>query len=102
MAVPMDFAGANEVLNPAQGDEGTVAPMRCYMGEQGIIQRWRLTPAELAQVVASGGDVWLQMPIRSRPPPMFVSGFPLMERQPDEHGIRLLYDPDEGLAKEEA
>lgn len=93
MAYPKDFAGSNHVFNPAPGDEENVAPLVVCYGPHGIISRWRLTPEELAVVIESGGDIWLQMPIRQSPPPVLISGFPLMETR-DANGNLLKYDAD--------
>lgn len=95
MATPRNFAGANEVLKPAAGDEGNVGHLPCYMGPEGIITCWELTPAE-RELVARTGLIWRHQPRRDIFVPEFISAFPMMELR-NADGILIEYDPDADL-----
>lgn len=87
MADPIEFCGYNTVLNPAQGDEGSVRRMVGHKTIDGkVISCWKLTPEERAQVFETG-EVWLSLACGDRVPPSYVSGLPMM----------LSYDQDTGL-----
>jgi hypothetical protein len=66
MAEPIDFPEANATLvgSPEDRAAGTVLdlPIHRYVDLDGaphVISKWRLTEAELAEVVRTGGDLWL-------------------------------------------
>lgn len=60
MAEPIDFPGSNLNLLPASGDEETVNAMRAFTNGTHVVECWRLTPDELAEV-AKTGCIWLAM-----------------------------------------
>lgn len=101
MAQVVDFAGSNHVWNPAPGTEHVVQPLPCYRAGSETISRWKLTEAEKAAVLATG-DVWLSMATTRGPPPVFVSGFPLMAiTTPDGETVLDAYDPNAIEPKED-
>ena len=66
MAVAIPFPEANLVLTaptPEDAAAGTVYDLHVHRyrdldGQTNVLSKWRLSPEELAAVVASGGDLW--------------------------------------------
>ncbi|MHA0333682.1 hypothetical protein [Sphingomonas aquatilis] len=81
MAQGIPFPEANTVLRaPTAEDEaaGTVYDLHVHRyrdldGQPNVISKWRLSPEELAAVIASGGDLWFNC-WGATHPPIWITG----------------------------
>jgi calcineurin-like phosphoesterase family protein len=78
MAEPIPFCGFNKKLLPAPGTEETVGTLCVFGNGRETISCWKLTPEEQAHV-AKTGEIWASQAAGQSAPPLFVTGFPLME-----------------------
>lgn len=72
MAQPVGFEGTNFTFTAPDGMEDTVQDLSVCKFDGHTVSCWRLTEAELAQVVETG-VVWLQV-TGHRMPPVYLSG----------------------------
>lgn len=75
MGTPVGFEGATNVI---YGSGQTTRDLPCHRGDGVVTSCWRLTPAELADVAATG-VVWVAVHTYAQVSPMFVTGHALME-----------------------
>lgn len=71
---PTPFPQSNKVLNPAPGTEGQVIPLHVHNDGEYTTSRWTLSPAELAEITATG-HIWLQVMAGSSSPPVKVLAY---------------------------
>jgi hypothetical protein len=72
MGQPIDFAGTNTVLVPAEGTEDRVCDMRVFSNGNCLVSCWKLSPAEVAGINATGRVFISMMTFGHRPPPVYV------------------------------
>jgi len=81
MAQGIPFAEANLVLKaptPEDAAAGTVYDLHVHRyrdldGNRHVLSKWKLTPDELAAVIASGGELWFGC-WGDTHPPIWISG----------------------------
>lgn len=71
MSEPICFAGANVVLQPPAGSEN-VQPLPIFRNGTCCVSCWQLTEEELAEIIASGGKVFVSIFSGATQPPVFV------------------------------
>lgn len=72
MASGVKWDGANSKMEPPAGHEAHVASISAFRTSQVCVTCWQLTPEELAEVIASGGKVFLSIFYGGGMPPAFV------------------------------
>jgi hypothetical protein len=72
MAEPVSFHEQNDNLPPAKGTEKSVKTLPCFRDGEQVISAWRLTPAEIADVINTG-IVWCGV-MGSTQPPVYLTG----------------------------
>src|SRR4051812_40092374 len=93
MAEPRKFSGSNRILGAPSGLESIVIPLHVYGSGKESISCWKLTPEEL-EVVNESGCIWVSVASGESQPPIYISGFPLMEAR-DSEGNLIKYSPDD-------
>lgn len=77
--VPFPQANLTLVGSPEERAAGTVYDLHACRfadldGRPQIVTKWRLSPEELAEVIATGGDLWLWASGHTQPP-VSIQGF---------------------------
>lgn len=81
MAIGVEFPEANTILRAPTAEDaaaGTVYDLHVHRyrdldGNPNIISKWKLSPEELALVIASDGELWFGCWGQTHPP-MWISG----------------------------
>ena len=69
MAHPIGFAQANTILQPPEGTPpGEVKTLEVFRNGSVCISRWQLSDAEIAELKANGGKIYLVVMGTTQPP----------------------------------
>jgi hypothetical protein len=93
MANPIPFCGSNKRLTPAKGTEDNVSILHVHSNGRENISCWRLAPEELAHVQKTG-EIWVSVASGESSPPIFITGFPLMQARDQDSGELQTYHTD--------
>jgi hypothetical protein len=80
MAQPVAFPEQNDNLAPAKGTEASVNTLPCFRDGEQVISAWRLSPDEIAEVVATG-IVWCQIKGNTQPAVYLNGNHPFVVQQ---------------------
>lgn len=85
MGKPIEFAGVNRVYGPPKGREEQVGNLPVFMNGTCIVSAWKLTPAELEEVIRTG-TVFLSSMSGEVLFPMFVGSESVVRSVVVDHG----------------
>jgi hypothetical protein len=86
VADPIDFVGTNKTLAPPRGSE-SVEPLPVFNNGACSVSCWKLSKAELAEVVSSGGMVYLSVFFGRSQPPVFVGSEATVRSIVSDYGV---------------